>query len=56
MQKTPITIEEDLTKLEMDSEREIAQIIAELEQFFEPMTVNLDAVINPIIKEPEQEE
>lgn len=56
MQKTPITIEEDLVKLEQDSEREISSIINELEQYFEPMTANLENIINPIIKEPTEEE
>lgn len=38
MQKTPITIEEDLHKLEAESERDIALIMLELESFFEPVT------------------
>jgi hypothetical protein len=37
MQKTPITIEEDLVNLENDAEFEISKIIKELEEFFEPM-------------------
>ena len=38
MQKTPITIEEDLINLERDAEEEITKMISELEIFFEPMT------------------
>ena len=36
MQKTPITIEEDLHNLENDAEHEITKIITELREFFEP--------------------
>lgn len=42
MQKTPITIEEDLIKLEIESERDVTQLINELESYFEPMSANLD--------------
>ena len=56
MQKTPITIEEDLTKLEEESERDICQLIGELEAYFEPMTSSLDALINPVVKEVSEEE
>lgn len=42
MQKTPITIEEDLHKLEAESERDISLIMMELESFFEPITSQLD--------------
>lgn len=37
MQKTPITIEEDLHNLENDAEHEITKIITELREFFEPL-------------------
>jgi len=50
MQKTPITIEEDLLKLEAESERDIALIMLELESFFEPVTQQLDLIINPPVK------
>lgn len=56
MQKTPITIEEDLIRLEAESEKEVAQLIKELEQYFEPMTVSLDTMINPIPKSAEEED
>jgi hypothetical protein len=36
MQKTPITIEEDLEKLEAESERDILLLVRDLEQFFDP--------------------
>lgn len=38
MQKTPITIEEDLQRLEMESERDISNLIAELESYFEVLS------------------
>jgi hypothetical protein len=50
MQKTPITIEEDLEKLEAESERDILLLVRDLEQFFEPMTQQLDQIINPPVK------
>jgi len=50
MQKTPITIEEDLEKLEAESERDILLLMRDLEQFFEPMTSQLDLIINPPVK------
>ena len=56
MQKTPITIDEDMDKLEIESERDITQIIDELEQFFEQMSANLDPIINPPVKLLEEEE
>lgn len=56
MQKTPITIEEDLQRLEMESERDISNIIAELESYFESMSATLDPIINPIVKMAEEED
>jgi Peptidase family C50 len=56
MQKTPITIEEDLHKLEAESERDIALIMLELESFFEPVTSSLDSIINPPVKVVQEEE
>jgi hypothetical protein len=56
MQKTPITIEEDLRKLEAESERDIALIMLELESFFEPVTQSLDTIINPPVKVVQEEE
>ena len=41
MQKTPITIQEDLVILEQESEKEISSILTEIENFFEPMTSEL---------------
>jgi len=56
MQKTPITIEEDLEKLEAESERDILLLMRDLEQFFDPMTQQLDFIINPPAKVQEEEE
>lgn len=56
MQKTPITIEEDLQRLEMESERDISNIIAELESYFEAMSATLDPIINPPVKVAEEED
>lgn len=56
MQKTPITLEEDLHKLEAESERDIALIMLELESFFEPVTQQLDLLINPPVKVAQEEE
>jgi len=51
MQKTPITIEEDLEQLEKDSEHEIVNLIKQLEEFFRPVTEALEPIFNPIMKE-----
>jgi hypothetical protein len=56
MQKTPITLEEDLHKLEAESERDIALIMLELESFFEPVSQQLDLLINPPVKVAQEEE
>lgn len=37
-QKTPITTEEGLEKLEAESERDMLLLVRDLEQFFDPMT------------------
>lgn len=47
MQKAPITIEEDLINLERDSNEEINKLLEQLEAFFEPITSQLDPIINP---------
>lgn len=51
MQKTPITIEEDLQQLEQDSEQEIVNLVKQLEEFFRPVTEALEPIINPILKD-----
>jgi hypothetical protein len=38
MQKTPITIQEDLDNLENDAEDEIQKLIEDMELYFEPIT------------------
>ena len=55
MQKTPITIEEDLINLENDAEEEITRIIRNLDIFFEPMITALNDFINPVLKSEEEE-
>ena len=49
MQKTPITIEEDLEALERESEQEISGIIANLEAFFEPVTTAIGELMHPVL-------
>jgi hypothetical protein len=49
MQKTPITIEEDLEHLENDAEHDISSLIEDLEAFFEPITSELNKIINPVL-------
>lgn len=56
LQKTPITIEEDLVNLERDAEEELAHMMEDLEIFFEPLTLSLFDVINPVLKSPDEEE
>ena len=46
--KTPITIQEDLDELEDGGEEEIQKMINDLETFFEPVTVPLGELINPV--------
>lgn len=47
MQKAPITIEDDLLNLERDSNEEINKLIEQLEAFFDPITAQLEHIINP---------
>ena len=49
MQKTPITIDEDLEALERESERELATLMANMEQFFMPVTAAINDLIHPEI-------
>ena len=49
MQKAPITIEEDLINLERDANEEITKLIEQLEAFFEPITSQLEPLINPVV-------
>lgn len=56
MQKTPITIDEDMVKLEQESEKEISSIINDLESYFEALSANLEPIINPVIVMPTDEE
>lgn len=55
LQKTPITIEEDLEHLERDAEEEINKLMEDLEIFFEPLTTSLYEMINPVLKNEEEE-
>jgi hypothetical protein len=55
MQKAPITIEEDLIALEKDSNEEIVKLLEQLEAFFEPITQQLEPIINPDLDAPEEE-
>lgn len=56
LQKTPITIEEDLEHLERDAEEELLHLMEDLEIFFEPLTTSLFDIINPILRSTEEEE
>lgn len=53
MQKAPITIEEDLINLEKDSNNEITKLLEQLEAFFEPITRDIGAIIEPPVDETE---
>jgi hypothetical protein len=55
MQKAPITIEEDLVALEKDSNEEITKLLEQLEAFFEPISKDLDGIINPVFDAPEDD-
>jgi len=55
MQKTPITIEEDLQALEMKSELAINKLVQDLEEFLQPVTTVLHELIHPEIKEEEKD-
>ena len=50
MQKTPITIDEDLEALERESENELQALIAKMEEFFAPVTTALEAMLHPEIE------
>lgn len=53
MQKTPITIVEDLTALEKQSEIEIQQLVKDMEAFFKPVTDAIEPLLNPPSDEAE---
>jgi hypothetical protein len=55
LQKTPISIEEDLDNLENDAEFEITKMMEDLELFFEPVSKALQELINPVYKNEEEE-
>lgn len=55
MQKAPITIEEDLINLENDSNAEITKLLEQLEAFFQPITKQLDTIINPVFEATEDD-
>lgn len=56
MQKTPITIEEDLQALERESERELTSLIAQMEEFFRPVTTMLNDLLHPVLDVIDEEE
>lgn len=56
MQKTPITIDEDLQALERESERELTSLIAQMEEFFAPVTKVINDLLHPEIEVVEEEE
>lgn len=47
MQKTPITIDEDLQALERESERELTTLVGQMEDFFRPVTSVLTDLLHP---------
>ena len=47
MQKTPITIDEDLEALERESERDLVQLLHQMEAFFAPVTEAIGALLHP---------
>ena len=55
MQKTPITITEDLEVLEKESEEEMRSIINQMEAFFEPVTSAIRDIIYPKAQEESQD-
>mmetsp|Transcript_23218 Transcript_23218/g.22770 ORF Transcript_23218/g.22770 Transcript_23218/m.22770 type:complete len:220 (+) Transcript_23218:2026-2685(+) len=55
LQKTPITIQEDLDNLEKEGEDEINVMMRDLEAFFYPLTEALDPLINPVLKSEEED-
>jgi DNA anti-recombination protein RmuC len=47
MQKTPITIDEDLQELLKESEKELTAILTQLEAIFEPVSQIIEDLLNP---------
>ena len=47
MQKTPITIDEDLEALERESERELGSLLQQMEEFFAPVTEAVGGLLHP---------
>lgn len=47
MQKTPITIDEDLEALERESERELSQLLQQMEEFFAPVCEAVGGLLHP---------
>lgn len=54
MQKTPITIDEDLENLERESERELQSLMANMEEFFAPITDALNEMLHPVVEDAEE--
>lgn len=52
----PPTIEADRERMEAEAERDLLLLERDLEQFFEPMTQQLDPLINPPAKPMEEDE
>lgn len=51
MQKTPITIDEDLEALERESERELQSLMVSMEEFFAPVSEAINNMLHPVIEE-----
>ena len=47
MQKTPITIDQDLENLERESEKELNSLMSTMEEFFAPVTQALNDMLHP---------
>jgi hypothetical protein len=47
MQKSPITIEEDLVDLQAESEKELKELMKEMETFFAQVTSSISNLLNP---------
>mmetsp|Transcript_46357 Transcript_46357/g.61376 ORF Transcript_46357/g.61376 Transcript_46357/m.61376 type:complete len:117 (+) Transcript_46357:694-1044(+) len=50
MQKTPITIDEDLEALERESERELSSLLQQMEEFFAPVTEGIKGLLHPEVE------
>jgi hypothetical protein len=48
MQKSPITIDEDLENLERESEKELTSLMTAMEEFFAPITQVLNGMLHPV--------